>query len=329
MSEHACDDRQNRRPALGFVRGGVPRPAVGADPCGRRPGMSPLAIQATMLQDASAAGPAGAVPRRIAVGLRPLRLLSLLASTGQTGELEVVGEAVDGRVWLDGGELSDAQVGGDDHHRPGRLRPGLRDRRLVLLHLRDGPTRVPSPPCRSRSSSTKSVPRSTSGGSSRRRSRSKRSSPSARTPPGEDVQIRGDQWQVLATIGTTGSRCVGARQIGGDQIVGLRTLRDLHVAGLIVLLEPEERDTTWSGPVAVVPDFDAFAALPTAPVRLPPGGTMPSTRTASALPPPSAEPATASPEEHQDGLAEVAIMPPPIADDPWTPITEPHDSGIA
>ena len=33
-----------------------------------------------------------------------------------------------------------------------------------------------------------------------------------------------------------------------------------------------------------------------------------------------------------DGLAEVAIMPPPIADDPWTPTAEPSsadDNGVA
>ena len=38
-------------------------------------------------------------------------VLTMLASTTQTGELQVVGDVADGRVWLEGGELSNAQVG--------------------------------------------------------------------------------------------------------------------------------------------------------------------------------------------------------------------------
>ena len=38
-------------------------------------------------------------------------VLSMLSSTTQTGELQVVGDTVDGRVWLDRGKLSSAHVG--------------------------------------------------------------------------------------------------------------------------------------------------------------------------------------------------------------------------
>ena len=56
------------------------------------------------------------------------------------------------------------------------------------------------------------------------------------TPPGDDVQIRGDQWRVLTTIGNGGHSVKSVLDaIGGDQITGLRTLRDLSQAGLIVL----------------------------------------------------------------------------------------------
>jgi hypothetical protein len=37
-------------------------------------------------------------------------------------------------------------------------------------------------------------------------------------------------------------------------------------------------------------------------------------------------------EERSGNLAEVAVMPPPIADDPWTPVNEasdPKDDGAA
>ena len=61
-------------------------------------------------------------------------------------------------------------------------------------------------------------------------------------PPGEDVQIRSDQWRVLTTIGNSGHTVKSVLDmIGGDQIVGLRTLRDLYTAGLIELGGPVER----------------------------------------------------------------------------------------
>ena len=48
---------------------------------------------------------------RLPVGVRLSDVLSMLASTAQTGELQVVSETVEGRVWLERGELADAQVG--------------------------------------------------------------------------------------------------------------------------------------------------------------------------------------------------------------------------
>ena len=61
-------------------------------------------------------------------------------------------------------------------------------------------------------------------------------------PPGEDVQIRSDQWRVLTTIGNNGHTVKSVLdRIGGDQIVGLRTLRDLHTAHLVELDGPGDR----------------------------------------------------------------------------------------
>ncbi len=284
--------------------------------------------EAPMVQDAAAAGPAGAA---LVGSLQIFSLsdvLTLLASTGQTGQLEVAAEGVEGRLWLDGGLLSDAQVGatttvvqavfelacavdGWFSYSTGSIHSGAQPAvpvEVVLDEVR--------PQVEEWREIRDVIPLESVVALSP-------------TPPGKDVQIRGDQWQVLAAVGTNGlSVREVLEQTGGEQIVGLRTLRDLHVAGLIVLLEPEERDTAWSGPVAVVPDFDPVTALPT-----PPFGSHQeedAIHTDGVPPPPSsAEPATASPEERQDGLAEVAIMPPPIAGDPWTPVTEPHDSGIA
>lgn len=261
-------------------------------------------------------------------------VLSLLASTDQTGELEVVGESVEGRLWLDSGELSDAQVGaattigqavfelacaveGWFSYTAGvvsssgqptapveavldEVRPQVEEWREIrdVVPLESVVTLSP-------------------------------------TSPGQDVQIRGDQWQVLTTVGTNGLSVRDVLdQIGGEQIVVLRTLRDLHAAGLIVLRAPEgPPDGALPRPVAVVTDLDPVTALPTPPFGSPredeagtPDGVPP---------PPSTESPAASREDGQDGLAEVTVMPPPIAGDPWTPVVESHDtdtdtgSGIA
>jgi hypothetical protein len=253
-------------------------------------------------------------------------VLSLLASTAQTGELEVVGEGVEGRLWLDCGQLSDAQVGETTNivravfelacaldgwftyvagTVPSSVQPGvaveavLDEVRPQVEEWREIRDVVPLESLVSLSP----------------------------TPPGKDVQIRGDQWQVLAAVGTNG---LSVREVldqtGGEQIVGLRTLRDLHVAGLIVLRAPETRDGVGPRPVEIVTDSEAVTVLPT-----PPFGARQeddAIDTDGVPPPPqSTEPAVASREGRQDGLAEVTIMPPPIAGDPWTPVTEPHDTG--
>jgi len=257
-------------------------------------------------------------------------VLSLLASTGQTGELEVVGEGVEGRLWLDGGELSNAEVGaaatigqavfelacaveGWFSYTAGivsssgqptapvdavldEVRPQVEEWREVrdVVPLESVVTLSP-------------------------------------TSPGQDVQIRGDQWQVLTTVGTNGLLVRDVLdQTGGEQIVVLRTLRDLHEAGLIVLRAAEEPpDGLQPRPVAVVTDLDPVTELPTPPfgsTREDEGGTPD-----GVPPPPGTESPAASREDGHDGLAEVAIMPPPIAGDPWTPVAESHDtdSGIA
>ncbi len=253
-------------------------------------------------------------------------VLSLLASTHQTGELEVVGESVEGRLWLDGGELSNAQVGaattigqavfelacavgGWFSYTAGivsssgqptasveavldEVRPQVEEWREIRDVVPLESVVILSP-----------------------------------TPPGQDVQIRGDQWQVLTTVGTNGLSVRDVLdQTGGEQIVVLRTLRDLQAAGLIVLLaQGEPADDAPQRPVAVVTDLDPATALPN-----PPFGSPRDDETGSAdgvPPPPGTESPAASHEDGQDGLAEVTIMPPPIAGDPWTPVSESHDTG--
>src|ERR1700737_1536761 len=85
---------------------GAPRPGT-APP----PGATVLGKEPIMSQSPSSEG---APPPSLVGSLSVFVLsdvLSWLASTSQTGEVRVVGEQVDGRLWLADGQLSNAHVG--------------------------------------------------------------------------------------------------------------------------------------------------------------------------------------------------------------------------
>ena len=152
------------------------------------------------------------------------------------------------------------------------------------------------------------------------------------TPPGRDVQIRSDQWQILTIVGTSG-RSVGdvLDVIGGDQITGLRTLRDLSAAGLLQLTPASGRLVGDFGP----PSFAGashVAGDEGATILDPPASADEPTDAPVVPPPPGVEPVAVGAEEHPANLAEVTAMPPPIAEDPWAPVSEvgsPNDGGAA
>lgn len=258
-------------------------------------------------------------------------VLSLLASTDQTGELEVVGEGIEGRLWLDGGELSNAEVG---------TATTIGQAVFELACAVDGWFSYTAGIASSSGQPTAPVeavldevrPQVEEWREIRDVVPLESVVTLSPTPPGQDVQIRGDQWQVLTTVGTNGLSVRDVLdQTGDEQIVVLRTLRDLHAAGLIVLRAPEEPlDAALPRPVAVA-DLDRVTAFPAPPFGAPHEDEA---GTADGVPPPpNTESTAASHEDGRDGLAEVAIMPPPIAGDPWTPVAESHDtdtsSGIA
>ncbi len=162
-------------------------------------------------------------------------ILSMLADTGQTGELQVVGSGVDGRVWLDGGELSNAHVGaattiGQAVFELACVTEGWFYFTAGLVSS-SGQPKVPvaavldevRPQVEEWHELRTVVPLDAIV----------RLSPN---PPGDDVQIRGDQWKVLTTIGNGGhSVRTVLDSIGADQVTGMRTLRDLAETGLIIL----------------------------------------------------------------------------------------------
>jgi hypothetical protein len=145
------------------------------------------------------------------------------------------------------------------------------------------------------------------------------------SPPGQDVQIRNDQWKVLTTVGTSGHSVKAVLDvIGGDHIVGLRTLRDLQLAGLIVV----ERATDGSGAPEQRSSAGATDEQPPDSASRPDSPPVtssdvpPADEFGDAPPPPPIDLVAVTLEDRFTPLAEVTIMPPPIVGDPWTPTAD-------
>jgi Domain of unknown function (DUF4388) len=294
-----------------------------ADPVGYRaaPAMSRLSTS-TPYEGMSTLGrvePSDEAPAASLVGSLSVFALSdvlaMLSTTTQTGELQVVGESVDGRVWLDRGKLSSAQVGA-----AATITQAVFD----LACLAEGWFYFTSGPASSNGQPPVSVDAVLGevGLQVDEWKRLREEVPLDAVvalcpePPGDDVQIRGDQWRILTTIGNSGQKVRAILDaIGGDQVVSLRTLRDLQSARLIQV---------------DVPDLSVIGAARS------PGGPSdnglvaghPSNGAgAGAQVPDSSGPDSPTDRvEPFEGLAEVAIMPPPIASDPWAPTAPATDS---
>lgn len=236
-------------------------------------------------------------------------VLSMLSSTTQTGELQVVGETVDGRVWLDRGKLSSAQVG---------TTSTIAQAVFDLACLTEGWFYFTSgaassngqPPLQVDAVLTEVGPQVDEWKELQQAVPVEAVVSLCPDPPGEDVQIRNDQWRVLTTIGNSGHTVKSVLDlIGGDQIGGLRTLRDLRTAGLIELDGPIDRAGDGARPHGL---HAGNGAAPDEPGHGADGQTAPG-------PPAEADASDTAAGETFSGLAEVAMMPPPIAGDPWAP----------
>jgi hypothetical protein len=261
-------------------------------------------------------------------------VLTLLAGTTQTGELHVVSDSVDGRLWLDRGELSNGQVGAAT-----TIGQAVFDLACVAdgwFYFTAGVVSSSGQPPVAVESVLVEV-RSQVDEWKEIRQVVPLDAPVSLCPepPVDDVQIRSDQWRVLTTIGNSGLTVQSVLEvIGGDQIVGLRTLRDLHAAGLIVLGPTLDRPA-GPGPTLATDTPSAngsgIASLPDPPETA--AGDPSPDHPSTFLPPPSgSDDAEAGDAGRFSTLAEVAMMPPPIANDPWTPsagVNGTEDNGVA
>jgi Domain of unknown function (DUF4388) len=240
-------------------------------------------------------------------------VLSMLATTSHSGQLEVVGPSVDGRLWLDRGDLTDASVGSTST---------IDQAVFELACLNEGwfaftsgdVSFGPHAPVSVDSVLGNIGPQVEEWRTIRELVPLEANVALAPDPPGHDVQIRSDQWRVLATIGSGGHTVESViDSIGGDRVTGLRALRDLRQSGLIEL---DSRVDT--APTGLVPPVGQSPISPT-PLIV----SEDSVEELVAVPPPETEPAVVGNDDRFESLAEVAIMPPPIAGDPLAPVAEP------
>jgi len=254
-------------------------------------------------------------------------VLSMLATTKQTGELQVVSENVDGRVWLDHGDLSNAQVGTTS-----TIGQAVFDLACVSegwFYFTSGS--APSsgePPVPVEAILTEVGPQVDEWRELQRAVPLESLVALCPDPPGQDVQIRSDQWRVLTMIGNSGLTVKSVLDmIAGDQITGLRTLRELDATGLIELRSPgplPPGDTVRPyGFASANGSAGGTAALPS-PVT--PESQGAEGKTAVPPPPPFLDASVASDDKPFGSLAEVAMMPPPIAGDPWAQTAQSNGS---
>jgi hypothetical protein len=262
-------------------------------------------------------------------------VLSMLASTKQTGEVHVVSDAADGKLWLADGELSNAHVGSAT-----TIGQAVFELACVVegwFYFTEGVVSSSGQPTVPVGAVLNEVrPQVEEWREIRQEVPFEAVVTLAPEPPGQDIQIRTDQWRVLATVGSSGLSVKEVLdRIGDDQIIGLRTLRDLHAAGLIELdtgsgTGEHRASVLGLSAESVIHTDGDVSSLPAPPAPPVPPMTAPAMAEDTDLggaPPPPPESLTDAVEGQPDGLAQVTIMPPPIADDPWTPSVESGTTG--
>src|SRR5437899_7691325 len=165
-------------------------------------------------------------------------VLALLSSTAKTGELRVVGDRVQGSVWVERGQLVATQVGrGSDHV----------DSLFELLRLTDGmftfeqnsqPAK-PEPPVGLDALLVQAQERLVEWRGIEQVVPSTEASLQLRPAVTDDVLLTPEQWQVLVAAVEGATVDAVAERLGFGEFEACRPVRDLVVAGL-----PTARDAT-------------------------------------------------------------------------------------
>lgn len=252
----------------------------------------------------------GEVPTASLVGalaVFPLNdVLGLLAETGQRGELQVVGQGVDGHLWIDGKDFVGASLEGAKTLTQAVFEMVLLDQGWFYFTSDQAPPAGQAQRQSVNSVITEVVPQVQEWRDLLTRVPLDSAVRMARSTPGPEVQIRADQWRVLTAVGTSG-RTVGSivDELEDDSVVTVRLLRELADSGLIVVTKVD--DPTPPPPPVTAP-VDTFQDL-TGDVPPPPPGFVTS--------PPA--PVLGISSDYGSGLDELPSVPPPVMADPWAP----------
>lgn len=252
---------------------------------------------------------AGEVPTASLVGalaVFPLNnVLGLLAETGQRGELQVVGQSIDGHLWIDGKDFVGATLEGAKTLTQAVFEMMLLDQGWFYFTSDQAPPAGQAQRQSVNGVITEVVPQVQEWRDLLTRVPLDAEVRMARSTPGPEVQIRADQWRVLTTVGTIG-RTVGSivDELEDDSVVTVRLLRELVDSGLVVVTKA-----------------DGIASAPA------PGATEEFGDLSGSVPPPPPGFVTASPptpvlgitSDYGSGLDELPMVPPPVTADPWAP----------
>lgn len=260
-------------------------------------------------------------------------ILFLLAGATHTGELRVTGDSVDGLVWFDHGALAGAEAGkavtvADAIFQLARVDSGW-------FSFSPGPPPPTSGPNTAVATVMDEVRFRLEEWKELEASVPLDAVTALRPePPCQDVQLRADQWPVLAAIGKGGQTVASVLDaVCGDPVVGLRAIRELNAAGLVDLLAPGVTSAPSSADAFEAQGFTpaeefAPAAVDADEFERGDQSEIPVTPNTMGTPDTDLDGSDAL-----DGLAEVTVMPPPIADDPWMRVgTAPdaaEDDGVA
>jgi hypothetical protein len=234
------------------------------------------------------------------------QVLTLAAASGVDGRLAITATGVDGHLWMEEGELTGFLAGdaatlteavfdlalvadGWFSFFPGGETPAPAGRRSVADVLSEVEPQV--------AEWHSLVSRVSLDGLVHL-------SPNA---PGPEVQIRADQWHVLTTISTNGSRVRDVLDaMGSEYVVALRLVCELLDCGLIETVEAPTPHEHMPGAATMAATAATAAASPF------PGASWVPSRTESVNGQPITNGQPVPPSE-------VEVIPPPAATDPWVP----------
>ena len=235
-------------------------------------------------------------------------VLRLLAAGHHSGEVLVVAGGTDGRLWLRGGDLNGAAVRGT---------VGLNQAVFELSLVDDGwfyftagrAAPEPVPAVSVNETLGLVLPQVAEWRDLLRRVPLDATVHIAPAPPGANVQLTADQWQILAVVGSQGMRVIDlVAATGRDQVDTIRSVRTMADDGLVVLTVASQALGRVEAPPPPIEPYPARArhagqhgsgaASGTAATGAPPApvGTAPLGPAAPAAPAPAPAPApTAAP----------------------------------